>query len=166
MTNHRWSIKILKNTRGYYFAQNIMTKRSAKILWIEDNIADVILIKEALKKIGLIHHLYVVNDGIEALDFLFRRGRFESVSVPDLIILDLNLPKKSGREVLQEIKADPVLFKIPLVILTTSNHDRDALEGFDPARSLYLVKPLTFAALIELGKQIRDFLLSLYPEPE
>lgn len=138
-----------------------MRKPAIKILWVEDNMGDILLIKEAFEQAGLSHNLNVVNDGADAMDFLFRRGRFARASRPDLIILDLNLPLKSGREVISEIKSDSALSAIPLVVLTSSNADRDVLDGFDSKRCLYLVKPLSFQALVDLAKQLQDFLASL-----
>ena len=138
-----------------------MSKPAARILWVEDNIGDILLIKEAFEQAGFSHHLTVVNDGADAMDFLFRRGQYTHARRPDLIILDLNLPKKTGREIIEEIKTDSALFEIPLVVLTTSTYDRNALDGFDPKRCLYLVKPLSFQALVDLAKQIQSFWLSL-----
>jgi len=138
-----------------------MQKPAIKILWVEDNMGDILLIKEAFEQIGLNHNLNVVNDGADAMDFLFRRGHYAHTSRPDIIVLDLNLPKKSGREVISEIKADSALLGIPLVVLTSSNADRDVLDGFDPKRCLYLVKPLSFLALVDLSKQLQNFLSSL-----
>jgi len=138
-----------------------MSKLAARILWVEDNIGDILLIKEAFEQAGFSHHLTVVNDGADAIDFLFRRGQYTHARRPDLIILDLNLPKKTGREIIEEIKTDSALFEIPLVVLTTSTYDRNALDGFDPKRCLYLVKPLSFQALVDLAKQIQNFWLSL-----
>jgi len=128
---------------------------------VEDNIGDILLIKEAFKQAGLSHRLNVVNDGVDALNYLFRRGRFARASRPDLVILDLNLPKKTGREVIADIKTDPSLSRIPLVVLTSSNSDQNVLDGCDPKRSLYLVKPLSFQGLVDSAKQIQSFWLSL-----
>ena len=138
-----------------------MSSLSIKILWVEDNIGDILLIKEAFEHAGFIHHLNVVDNGVDALDFLFRRGRYARASRPDLIILDINLPKKSGREIISEIKTDSTLSQIPLVVLTSSKQDKDVLDGFDPKRSLYLIKPLGFPALIDVAKQIHNFWQSL-----
>ena len=138
-----------------------MSKLAARILWVEDNIGDILLIKEAFEQAGFSHYLTVVNDGADAMDFLFRRGQYTHARRPDLIILDLNLPKKTGREIIEEIKTDSALFEIPLVVLTTSTYDRNVLDGFDPKRCLYLVKPLSFQALVDLAKQIQSFWLSL-----
>ena len=138
-----------------------MSKPMARILWVEDNIGDILLIKEAFEQAGFSHHLTVINDGEDAVDFLFRRGQHTHARRPDLIILDMNLPKKTGREIIKEIKTDSALFEIPLVVLTTSTYDQNALEGCDPKRCLYLVKPLSFQALVDLAKQIQSFWLSL-----
>jgi two-component system, chemotaxis family, response regulator Rcp1 len=138
-----------------------MDKSAIRILWAEDNLGDILLVKEAFKQAGLDPHLNVVDNGVEATDFLFHRGRYVHALPPQLIILDLNMPKKNGREVIQDIKADPALLAIPLIVLTSSNADRDVLEGFDPSRCLYLVKPTTFQALIDLAKQINNFWLSI-----
>ena len=138
-----------------------MGKSMINILWVEDNIGDILLIKEAFNEAGVIHRLTVVNDGEEAMDYLFRRRPYAEAQRPDLIILDLNLPKKSGREVIAEIKADSELAQIPLVVLTSSSHDQDVLAGLDPERSIYLVKPLSFAAIVDMAKQIHGFWLSL-----
>ena len=138
-----------------------MGRTTIKILWVEDDIGDILLIKEAFEQAGLSHRLNVVNDGAEAVDFLFRKGRYSHALRPDLIILDLNLPKKTGREVIKDIKADPTLLGIPLVVLTSSTHDQDVLEGYDPKRCLYLTKASSFQALVDMAKQIQTFWLSL-----
>jgi CheY-like chemotaxis protein len=138
-----------------------MGKSMINILWVEDNVGDILLIKEAFNEAGVIHRLTVVNDGEEAMDYLFRRRPYVKAQRPDLIILDLNLPKKNGREVISEIKADLELARIQLVVLTSSSHDQDVLTGLDPQRSIYLVKPLSFAAIVDMAKQIQSFWLSL-----
>jgi DNA-binding response OmpR family regulator len=103
----------------------------------------------------------VVSDGVEAADFLFRRSRYVHALAPELIILDLNMPKKTGREVIKEIGTDPALLKIPLVVLTSSKDDHDVIHGLAPQRSLYLVKPTTFHELVDLARKINDFWLSI-----
>jgi CheY-like chemotaxis protein len=138
-----------------------MSKAVTRILWVEDNISDILLIKEAFREARFHSNLTVVEDGVEAVNYLFRRGRYSRSRHPDLIILDLNLPKKSGREVIEDIKADSSLLKIPLIILTSSSRDRDVLNGLNPGRCLYLVKPLSFDALVDLANQIQSFLLSM-----
>jgi CheY-like chemotaxis protein len=137
-----------------------MSKRAIRILWAEDSISDILLIKDAFEQAGLNHHLNVFDDGVEATNFLFRRGRYVHALPPELIILDLNMPRKTGREVIEDIKADPALFQIPLVVLTSSSDDIDVLDGLDPKRCLYLVKATTFQDLIELAKEINEFWLS------
>ena len=138
-----------------------MDKSAIRILWAEDNLGDILLVKEAFTQAGLAPHLNVVDNGVEAADFLFHRGRYVHALPPQLIILDLNMPRKNGREVIQDIKADPALMQIPLIVLTSSNDDLDVLHGLDPSRCLYLVKPTTFQALIDLAKQINSFWLSI-----
>ena len=138
-----------------------MSKAGIRILWAEDSISDILLIKEAFRQAGLKYRLNVVNNGVEALDFLFNRGHYKHALAPQLLIIDLNMPKKSGREVIEEIKADPALSRIPLVVLTSSNSEQDVLEGLDLKHSIYLVKPATFKALVELAKQINNFWLSI-----
>ena len=138
-----------------------MDKSAIRILWAEDNLGDILLVKEAFKQAGLAPHLNVVDNGVEATDFLFHRGRYAHALPPQLIILDLNMPRKNGREVIRDIKADPALLQIPLIVLTSSNDDLDVLHGLDPNRCLYLVKPTTFQALIDIAKQINDFWRSL-----
>ena len=138
-----------------------MDKSAIRILWAEDNLGDILLVKEAFKQAGLAPHLNVVDNGVEATDFLFHRGRYVHALPPQLIILDLNMPKKNGREVIKDIKTDPALMQIPLIVLTSSNDDLDVLHGLDPNRCLYLVKPTTFQALIDLAKQINNFWLSI-----
>ncbi|MFZ0035760.1 MAG: response regulator [Sedimentisphaerales bacterium] len=141
-----------------------MSKPVTRILWAEDNISDILLIKEAFRQAGFHFHLNVVEDGVETMNFLFRRGRHSRSSRPDLIILDLNMPKKSGLEVIKDIKADSSLSEIPLLVLTSSSGNRDALDGLNPERCLYLVKPSSFDALVDLAKQIHSFLLTLTNE--
>lgn len=138
-----------------------MSKPTTRILWVEDNISDILLIKEAFRQAELRLHLNVVEDGVEAVNFLFRRGRYARSRRPDLIILDLNLPKKNGLEVIKDIKTDSLLQEIPLVVLTSSSKDRDVLDGLNPERCLYLVKPSSFDALVDMAKQIQSFLASV-----
>ena len=138
-----------------------MNKSAIRILWAEDNLGDILLVKEAFKQAGFAPHLNVVDNGVEATDFLFHRGRYVHALPPQLIILDLNMPRKNGREVIKDIKTDPALMQIPLIVLTSSNDDLDVLHGLDSSRCLYLVKPTTFQALIDLAKQINNFWLSI-----
>ncbi len=133
--------------------------RPVNILLIEDNPGDVRLAQEAFKE-GNIHvNLDVAMDGIEALDFLRKKTPFSNVSTPDLILLDLNLPKKDGREVLSEIKSDPQLRSIPVLILTTSNAEQDILNSYNLHVNCYLNKPVDFDQFFGIIQKIEEFWL-------
>ena len=144
-------------------AENI--SRPIEILLVEDNPGDVRLTKEALKDARVINNLHVADDGIEALDFLNRQGKHLNAVRPDLILLDLNLPKKDGREVLGEIKADPDLRQIPVVILTTSKAEEDILKTYDLHANCYITKPVDLEKFIEVISAIEDFWLSIVKLP-
>jgi two-component system response regulator len=116
--------------------------RSLEILLVEDNPGDVRLTIEALKEEGIYNDLHVVRDGVEALEFLYRQGQYHDAVRPDLILLDLNLPKKDGREVLAEIKADADLGSIPVVILSTSDSAEDILKAYQLHANCYITKPV------------------------
>jgi chemotaxis family two-component system response regulator Rcp1 len=115
--------------------------RTLRLLHVEDNIGDVRLVAEALKEAGWVHQSVVVSDGIEALDYLRRRGQYTNASRPDLILLDLNLPKKSGLEVLAEIKSDTRLGHIPVAVFTTSSAPLDITRAYGLHASCYVTKP-------------------------
>lgn len=139
----------------------------AKILLVEDNAGDAKLAQEALNEIDFPHQLYIVSDGVEAMDFLFKREKFkESAIEPDLIILDLNLPRKDGREVLAEIKDHPDLKKIPVVVLTSSSAEKDITAAFKNHANRYVKKPLSFEAFVESMRKIKYFYLSYDKMPE
>ena len=144
-------------------AENI--SRPIEILLVEDNPGDVRLTKEALKDARVINNLHVAGDGIEALDFLKRLEKHRNAIRPDLILLDLNLPKKDGREVLSEIKADPGLRQIPVVILTTSKAEEDILKTYDLHANCYITKPVDLEKFIEVISAIEDFWLSIVKLP-
>jgi CheY-like chemotaxis protein len=144
-------------------AENI--GRPIEILLVEDNPGDVRLTKEALKDARVLNNLHVAGDGIEALDFLKRQERHRDAIRPDLILLDLNLPKKDGREVLSEIKADPGLRQIPVVILTTSKAEEDILKTYDLHANCYITKPVDLEKFIEVISAIEDFWLSIVKLP-
>jgi CheY-like chemotaxis protein len=118
--------------------------RTWEILMVEDNPVDVLVTREALKNVSMKHHLHVVEDGEQACDFLFRRGRHSGALQPDLILLDLNLPKKNGREILSEIKCDPSLRHIPVVIFSTSESQDDAASCRELRADAFVTKPLDF----------------------
>ncbi len=129
------------------------------ILLIEDNKADIYLIQEGLRTSSLPHQVITVRDGIEAMAYLRQEGKYQRVQLPDLILLDLNLPKKDGREVLAEIKSHPQLEHIPLIVLTTSKNEQDILDSFDLCRNLYITKSRNLSQLFQLVKQIEEFCL-------
>ena len=136
-----------------------------EILLVEDNLADVRLTQEALKEEKLFNNLSVVNDGVEALAFLRREGKYANSVRPDLILLDLNLPRKDGREVLEEIKNDPTLEAIPVVVLTVSEADKDILVSYHLHANCYIVKPLDLNQFSKVVKSIQDFWLTIVKLP-
>lgn len=140
--------------------------RPVDILLVEDNKGDAELAAEALEDAKMRNNLFTVFDGDEATDFLYRRGNHENAPRPDLIILDLNLPKKDGREVLEEIKLDPNLRRIPVVILTTSKAEEDILRTYDLHANCYITKPLEFDKFIDVVKSIEDFWMSIVVLPK
>ena len=135
------------------------------ILLVEDNPADVLLTREALTANKLVHAIHVVEDGIQALDFLYKRGKYASARRPNLILLDLNLPRKNGREVLAEIKADTNLRPIPVVVLTTSNDDEDIRKAYHLNANCYIVKPVGFENFMKVMQSLRQFWFSVVALP-
>ena len=135
------------------------------ILMAEDNATDVMITKEALVHAKLLNTLHVVSDGIEAMDFLHRRGKYPKVPRPDLILLDLNMPRKNGQEVLAEIKADDKLKFIPVVILTTSKAEEDVLKAYGLHANCYVVKPVDFEVFAEVVRSIEQFWFSVVRLP-
>ena len=139
--------------------------RSVEILLVEDNPGDVRLTQEALKDNKMHNNLHVVEDGVEALAFLRKEGQYSGSPRPDLILLDLNLPRKDGREVLAEIKADARLRRIPVVVLTTSKAEEDILRAYDLSANCYITKPVDFEQFIHVVKSIEDFWLAMVKLP-
>jgi chemotaxis family two-component system response regulator Rcp1 len=139
--------------------------RPIEILLVEDNPGDVRLTKEALKEGKVRNNMFVATDGEEALTFLRQQGKYAEACRPDLILLDLNLPKKSGREVLEEIKADPELKRIPVVVLTISKAEQDILKSYDLHANCYITKPVDLEQFIEVVKSIEDFWLTVVMLP-
>ncbi|MBN1963860.1 MAG: response regulator [Anaerolineae bacterium] len=135
-----------------------------EILLVEDNPGDVRLTQEAFKN-HFANNLYVAWDGVEAMQFLRREGKYADAPQVDMVLLDLNLPKKDGREVLSEIKADPALKRIPVVILTTSEAERDIIATYDLHANCYVAKPLDLDQFVEVVKQIEGFWLSIVRLP-
>ena len=136
-----------------------------QVLLVEDNPGDVRLTKEALKEGKLLNQLTVVSDGVEALSFLRKEGIYADALQPELILLDLNLPKKDGREVLAEIKADPNLRRIPVVVLTTSSSEEDILRIYDLHANCYITKPVDLEQFMGVVKSIEDFWVSVVKLP-
>jgi chemotaxis family two-component system response regulator Rcp1 len=139
--------------------------RPVEILMIEDNPGDVRLTQEALKEGRLWNHLTVARDGIEALECLHHAGPFQHVKTPDLILLDLNLPRKDGREVLAEIKADDHLKLIPVVVLTTSRAEEDILKSYKLHANCYITKPVDFTQFSSVVRSIENFWFTVVKLP-
>ena len=136
-------------------------RRPVHILLVEDSPSDVAMIAAALREGHMVNDMYVAKDGEEALDYLFRRGEFRDAQRPDLILLDLNLPKKDGCEVLAEVKADGELTVIPVVVLTTSAAKEDVLRMYRLHANSYITKPVGFDQFLSAVQHIEDFWLSL-----
>jgi chemotaxis family two-component system response regulator Rcp1 len=136
-----------------------------EILLVEDNPGDVRLTREALKDGKIINKLHVAEDGVEALAYLRREGKYHNAVRPELILLDLNLPKKDGREVLAEIKADVALKRIPVVILTSSAAEQDIVKSYNLHANCYVTKPVDLDQFINVVKSIEHFWLSVVKLP-
>jgi CheY-like chemotaxis protein len=136
-----------------------------EILLVEDNEGDIGLIEEVLEEAKIRNSLHIAKDGEEAMLFLHGEGRFSGSPRPDVILLDLNLPKKDGREVLREIKEDDALKNIPVVILTTSGAEKDILKSYDLHANAYVTKPLDFDQFIMVIKSIANFWLEIVKLP-
>jgi len=142
-----------------------MRTRPVELLLVEDNPGDVRLTIEALKEGRVINNLTVVKDGEEAIAVLRRRGQYADATRPDLILLDLNLPRKSGLEVLAEIKEDPDLKQIPVVVLTTSQAEQDILRTYQLHANCYIVKPVDLNQFMAVVQAIKSFWLALVMLP-
>ena len=137
------------------------------LLIAEDDPDDQLLVREALEENRLANDIYFVNNGEELLDFLYHRGRYttEDAPFPDLILLDLNMPKVDGRQALAIIKADPELHRIPIVVLTTSRAEEDVLRTYDLGVNSFIVKPVTFEALVHVTKMLTQYWFSIVRLP-
>lgn len=144
---------------------NPIPGRPTEILLVEDSPTDALITEEALRYAGLVHNLHHVENGVEAIDFLRRRGAHANAPRPDLILLDLNMPKKDGREVLADIKADPRLRVIPVVVLTTSRAEEDIVEAYGNHANCYISKPVDFGAFAEVVRAIDHFWFSVVTLP-
>jgi len=136
-----------------------------QVLLVEDDPGDVLITREAFEENKVRNALHVARDGEEALDFLYRRGRFADAPRPGLILLDLNLPRYDGREVLARIKSDPDLMAIPVVILTTSEAEEDIVRSYQLHANAYVTKPVDFDRFIGVVRQIDDFFVSVVRLP-
>jgi len=139
--------------------------RPVELLLIEDNSGDILLTKEAFEEIEFSENLSVVTDGEMAIDFLYKQGRYQNAPSPDLIILDLNIPRIDGRELLAKIKTDPGLKKIPVLVLSTSKSERDIKQCYELQANCYLIKPVDFEEFLEIVRFIRDFWLGIVKIP-
>jgi two-component system response regulator len=136
------------------------------ILLVEDNPGDVQLTREALTETKILTNLFTVENGVEAIDFLYKKGLYGSVPRPDIIILDLNLPLKDGREVLEIIKKDDSLKRIPVVILTSSKAEEDIVRTYNLHANCYITKPLDFEQFIQIVKNIEQFWFTVVKLPD
>ena len=135
--------------------------KTAHILLVEDNEGDILLTLEAFEECKVKTEISVAKNGKEALDFLFKRGAFTNVQKPDLILLDINLPIYNGHEVLKQIKADPILKKIPVIMLTTSSNQKDIDSAYESYCNSYIKKPLNIAEFLSAISKIEEFWLQL-----
>jgi CheY-like chemotaxis protein len=143
----------------------VAQSKPIEILLVEDNPGDVRLTREALRENKVNNSLYVAIDGVDALAFLRREGVYADAPHPDLILLDLNLPRKDGREVLAEIKSDPRLLRIPVVILTTSDSEQDIIASYDLHANCYITKPVDLEQFLSVVRSIEGFWLSVVKLP-
>jgi CheY-like chemotaxis protein len=136
-----------------------------EVLLVEDDPGDVLLIREAFEDNKVANRLHVVADGVEALEFMRQTGEHKEAPRPDLVLLDLNLPRKDGREVLAEVKNDDALRTIPVVVLTTSQAEEDVLRSYDLHANAYVTKPVDFDRFIGVVRQIDQFFVSVVKLP-
>lgn len=140
--------------------------RPIVILLVEDNAGDVRLVREAMQAAKVRNTMHIVDDGVMAMEFLRRKDRFVDAPRPDLILLDLNLPKKDGREVLAEVKGDADLRRIPVVVLTTSQAESDVLRAYDLHANCYITKPVDFEQFMKVVQQIDHFWVNVVTLPD
>jgi CheY-like chemotaxis protein len=144
---------------------DVLTPRPFNILLVEDNLGDVRLIQEALKDAKVANTMHVVGDGVAALDFLYRRDAFGTAPRPDLIVMDLNLPRKNGHEVLEQIKQEPQLKSIPVIILTSSHAKEDIDCAYTLHANCYITKPVEFVSYTAVVREIEKFWFTIVTLP-
>lgn len=140
--------------------------KTFEILLVEDNEADAYLMQEVFQECSYQNKVNVVADGLEAMNYLYRQGKHNNASRPDLILLDLNLPKKDGREVLEEVKRDPTLCTIPVIVLTTSESEEDIRKCYQFQANCYITKPMQLERTYEVVQGIEDFWFGLVRLPK
>ncbi len=143
----------------------MLNTQAIHILLVEDNPGDIRLTREVLKDGKIRNELSVVTDGEEALMFLRKEGKYKDVQTPDVVLLDLNIPKKDGRQVLAEIKADPAIMLIPVIVLTTSSAEKDILNMYANHANCYITKPVDFDQFITVVRSIENFWLNIVKLP-
>lgn len=142
-----------------------MNKKEVNILLVEDNEGDIVLTLEALKKAKVTNGIHVIKDGEEALHYLRKEGQYKNAETPGLILLDINLPRLDGKEVLAEIKNDNALMVIPVVMLTTSDSEKDIMQSYQNHANCYITKPVDFKKFMDVVHSIKDFWISLVQLP-
>jgi CheY-like chemotaxis protein len=139
---------------------------SVQILLVEDDPGDVLMTREALVDSKLLHRLHVLDNGEQAVQYLRREPPYSDAVRPDLVILDLNLPRLDGRELLSIVKSDPALLRIPCVVLTTSDAEEDVMRSYDLHANAYVTKPVDFEAFVRVVRQIDEFFFTLVRLPQ
>lgn len=141
-------------------------EKEIKILFVEDNEGDIVLTLEALEAAKINNHITVLRNGEEALQFLLKEGKFKNAETPDLVLLDINLPRIDGKEVLSKIKSNKDLMTIPVVILTTSDSEKDILESYNNHANCYITKPVDFKKFMDVIHTIKDFWITIVQLPK
>lgn len=144
---------------------SVKNARIVEIFLIEDNPGDVFLTKKAFQKAKIANHIHVAQDGEIAMEMLKKKGEYKDFVTPDIILLDINLPKKNGKQILEEIKADSALCRIPVVILTSSKAEKDILESYNLQASSYIIKPIDLNKFQEIVSAIENFWFSVVVLP-
>jgi CheY-like chemotaxis protein len=142
-----------------------VTVQPIEVLLVEDDPGDILMTQEAFQEQRIVNRLHVARDGVEALEFLRREGEHANAPRPDLVLLDLNLPRKDGREVLAEIRESQALTHLPVVVLTTSEAQEDILRSYQLHANAYVTKPVDFASFVGVVHQIDDFFVSVVKLP-